>query len=114
MASFEADMVTSDFETLYRHELEKRGLKWEDAPLVKGEVRVNVPSGIKTKVSAAAYAAKETAVKVGKKIGESGEAALEFLPDTLKMLPVILGVLALGVAGYFIFAGRKGVKLMPF
>jgi hypothetical protein len=33
--------------------------------------------------------------------------------DTAKSLPIVLIVLAAGVAGYLIFAGKKGVKLTP-
>jgi len=33
--------------------------------------------------------------------------------DLTKYLPWIVGILAVGVGGYLIFAGRKGVKLTP-
>lgn len=33
--------------------------------------------------------------------------------STAKILPVVLTVLAVGIGGYLVFAGRKGVKLIP-
>jgi len=48
----------------------------------------------------------ETATKIAKGAGEGVE-------KTTKTIPVVLFVLAAGVAGYLIFAGRKGTKLIP-
>jgi hypothetical protein len=44
----------------------------------------------------------------------AAENAGKGIGDTAKSLPVIVGILAIGVAGYLIFAGKKGTKLTPF
>jgi hypothetical protein len=35
-------------------------------------------------------------------------------PKLANSLPLIVGILAVGIAGYFIFAGKAGTKLTPF
>jgi hypothetical protein len=52
---------------------------------------------------------RDVAVAVGKTAKGLGEG----IEGTAKTLPVVLGLLAVGVAGYLIYSGKKGVKLTP-
>lgn len=56
----------------------------------------------------------KTVLGTTKKILEgAGDTALG-AGKTVKSLPLILGILAVGVAGYLIFAGKKGTDLTQF
>jgi hypothetical protein len=59
-------------------------------------------SGVKTVAA--------TTKKVFDAIGDTAGGAA----STVKSLPLILGILAVGVAGYLIFAGKKGTDLTQF
>jgi hypothetical protein len=48
--------------------------------------------------------------KIASLIGGAGRAVL----NTANTIPIVLGILAIGIAAYLIFAGRKGTKLTPF
>lgn len=56
---------------------------------------------------------KEGPGEAVEKVLEAGESAASGIGETAKFLPVIIGLLAVGVTGYLIYAGRKGVKLTP-
>jgi hypothetical protein len=59
-------------------------------------------SGVKTVLG--------TTKKILEGVGETAAGA----GKTVKSLPLILGILAVGVAGYLIFAGKKGTDLTQF
>ena len=59
-------------------------------------------SGVKTVAS--------TTRKVFEAIGDTAGGAA----SAVKSLPLILGILAVGVAGYLIFSGKKGTDLTQF
>jgi len=66
------------------------------------------------KTGAAVKSGVKTVASTTKKILEgAGEAALG-VGKTAKSLPLILGILAVGIAGYLIFAGKKGTDLTKF
>jgi hypothetical protein len=61
-----------------------------------------VKSGVKTVAS--------TTRKVLNAIGGTAEGAA----SVVKSLPLVLGILAVGVAGYLIFSGKKGTDFTQF
>lgn len=61
-----------------------------------------VKSGVKTVL--------DTTKKVLDATGDAAGGAA----STVKALPLILGILAVGISGYLIFAGRKGTDLTKF
>ena len=63
------------------------------------------------------YAGKDVKEGIGNFLNNllnAAENAGNGIGDSAKILPVILGILAVGVAGYLIYAGKKGTKLTPF
>lgn len=46
-------------------------------------------------------------------IVSSATETVKSLPSIVKTVPTVLLLVAAGVAGYLIFAGRKGTKLIP-
>jgi hypothetical protein len=51
-------------------------------------------------------------VEAARKILEATGKTAETLPGTAKTIPIILIILAGGVAAYLVFAGKKGTKLI--
>jgi hypothetical protein len=45
-----------------------------------------------------------------KTVEQAASSIVSPISDTYKALPWIVGILAVGVAGYFVFAGRSGTK----
>jgi hypothetical protein len=64
----------------------------------------------KAKTGSAIQVAQDLATKITEALGNVAKGA----GDTANTLPVVIGILAVGVAGYLIFAGKKGTKLTPF
>jgi hypothetical protein len=60
-----------------------------------------------------AVGAAKTARDVAKGLAKGVAETAGGLGKTSKALPWVLGILAVGVAGYLIFAGRKGVNVIP-
>jgi len=56
----------------------------------------------------------ESVIGAGEKAVTGAGEAVGAAPGIIKALPVILIILAGGVAAYLLFAGRKGTKLTPF
>lgn len=78
-----------------------------------GEIAQKTGQGISTATGVAKSGVK-TVLSTTKKILEGLGSAAEGAGSTVKALPLILGILAVGVAGYLIFAGRKGTDLAGF
>lgn len=55
----------------------------------------------------------EKLVGSAEKGAEAAGVALTSAGETTRKLPLVLTILALGVAGYLIFAGRSGTSLIP-
>lgn len=115
MSSFTVNMGAETagqktWEELYRENLAKNGIPYEAAPLKNGVIEVKDVS-ILDKLAAAGTATGMAVVQVGGKVFGSASDALEAVGKTAKTIPVVIFLLAAGVAGYLVLAGRKGVDL---
>jgi hypothetical protein len=48
------------------------------------------------------------------KIIDSTGKVIDTVPDAFNVVPLVIGILAVGVAGYLIYSGKSGTKLTPF
>lgn len=103
------------WEQLYRENLAKYGIPYDKAPLIDGVIEIK-DVGVLDKLAAAGKATTMAVVKVGDKVFGSASDALEAVGRTAKTVPTILILLAVGVSGYLLLAGKKGVdftKIIP-
>ena len=134
MSSFNVGAETvgsKTWEELYRENLAKNGIPYEKAPLKNGVIQVK-DVGILGRLAAIGKTVGVTPVKI---IAGAGGAAVDLTKTTFNTvkdavdalgdvakgaaktagaIPTILIVLAVGIAGYLIFAGKKGTDLTKF
>jgi len=82
------------------------GVSQQTAMVFLQKVSSYVGHDIKPLISTVADSVKEVIDAIGK--------TAEGAPKLANSLPVVLIILAVGVGGYLVFAGRKGTKLTPF
>jgi hypothetical protein len=66
------------------------------------------------KAGAVVKAGVKTVTKTTQAILDAAGETAKGAASTVKALPLILGILAVGITGYLIFAGKKGTDLTKF